>query len=352
MLISNLRQVTPNIITAVFRHSETLSDREAVTKIRPISKDESKTAWTGTFALQYADFRTQRHAPDKIRITIVKEASDDNHRVVKFFDKVYPPLTKKYQHNVLPMPRYYDAYYDESSGKAHFITDDISAEFKPSRQGVPPSTRHRDLLIESLAHLHAYWWEHDRLALLENLPTPEALDSKLTMYQATLADFLKYSGRFTSSPHKMILETVATQHPAGYVERISNERGLTVLHGNLAPDNILYAHSQVRVMNWERWHVGLATDDLVNLIAVHWPKQNRGPEEKRVLQHYYNTLVKLGITNYSWDDCWYDYRLSVGRWLAELLGGWTREGMMRGYWKQGEQALDVFEELNVLSLYR
>lgn len=351
MLISDLRQVTPNVITAVLRHGGTLSDTETVMKIRPIQRDEAKAAWTGTYALQYADFRTQRHAPDTLRITIVKEASDGDRRLVRFFDEVYPPLTQRYQHESLPMPRYYDAYYDAPSGKAHFITEAIAAEFKPSPQAMPPSARHRDVLLESLAHVHAFWWEHDRLALLEPPPTPESLAAHLRVMEERLVQFSKYSAHFTATPHKAILQTLATRYPAGYVERMANETRLTVVHGNLVPANMLYSHSQVRVINWERWHVGLATDDLVDLIAMQWPQRGRGPEEKRALQRYYNALIKLGVADYTWDDCWHDYRLSVARRLGQLLAGWTREGMMRGYWKQGEQALKVCEELDVMALY-
>ena len=45
------------------------------------------------------------------------------------------------------------------------------------------------------------------------------------------------------------------------------------------------------------------------MIGMVFFPENRYMMEKDLVKRYYNNLVNFGVKNYSWDECWYDYRL-------------------------------------------
>ena len=54
-----------------------------------------------------------------------------------------------------------------------------------------------------------------------------------------------------------------------------------------------------------------ATDDLANMMAVHWYPDRRRRLEARLLDHYHQALVNVGVRGYSPEALRQDYRLSV-----------------------------------------
>ena len=47
------------------------------------------------------------------------------------------------------------------------------------------------------------------------------------------------------------------------------------------------------------------------MIFLHWYPERRGRFEKELLKFYYEKLRVYGVTNYSWEECWWDYRFSA-----------------------------------------
>ncbi|MCA9913347.1 MAG: hypothetical protein KC496_08350, partial [Anaerolineae bacterium] len=65
MLITDLRHVTPKLLTAIFRANGFLSERELVTKVQVEDSSASGVAQHHRLSLRYKDFQTHRHAPER-----------------------------------------------------------------------------------------------------------------------------------------------------------------------------------------------------------------------------------------------------------------------------------------------
>jgi len=59
----------------------------------------------------------------------------------------------------------------------------------------------------------------------------------------------------------------------------------------------------------------VGTDDLAYTYVLWWFPERRAAMEKGLIKRYHDGLLKHGVENYDWEDCWHDYRLSVIRTL-------------------------------------
>jgi hypothetical protein len=71
--------------------------------------------------------------------------------------------------------------------------------------------------------------------------------------------------------------------------------------------------------------------------------------EKEFLKRYYNSLVELGVKNYSWDECRYDYKLLLILNLYRIVGRWTRK-FSSNFWFRLESSFVAIEKLNCMEL--
>ncbi len=123
----------------------------------------------------------------------------------------------------------------------------------------------------------------------------------------------KFSGELSQESDEVILKSIEAWGRL-YPERIGRGGGLTFLHGDLHKYNIFYpkdsSKSALYFSDWETYKRGLGTYDLAYLIADEQPDRRRTMEEG-LLRYYHDGLLQGGVSGYSWDNCVYDYRLSV-----------------------------------------
>src|SRR5262249_46792135 len=77
------------------------------------------------------------------------------------------------------LPHCYQAVSDEN-GASHILMDDLSETHFQKPVPIPPSNRHCEMIVESLAELHARWWNHPKLGngLGEQLTEEESRASR------------------------------------------------------------------------------------------------------------------------------------------------------------------------------
>ena len=355
MLITDIRVLKPELLTAIMRANDVLGEYEAVEKIRLAKKGETNGTLFYHLALQYKDYRTQRHAPDKVFLKLKNPADvaeDSIKREVDFYNKVLPAMLRKNKIEDLCLVPVYDAYFDDITGQGHIILDDISADYKPAREKHPPTQRHREQIFDALARIHAHWWEHPILENLAPVPTEDSLNTQLAARQEKYEAMQNFTGtKLMAARHKDILKQISTQIPPRRKERLINGQGITINHHDLNPDNLLYFHRESRIVNWESWQIDTATDDLAYLMACFWPQHLRDFQEQTILRRYYDAVVRYGVTDYSWDDLQYDYRASIAHCIGFMLAGWSKDRHVRGYWQRAELALDAFDKMGAVTIF-
>jgi len=110
---------------------------------------------------------------------------------------------------------------------------------------------------------------------------------------------------------------------------------LTVIHYDYRLDNMLFGKSDDRplvVVDWQTVQLGLGPNDIAYFLGNAFePEVRRGCEESLV-QRYHTALVEEhGVTGYSFEQCWDDYRRSSYASLlmavfASMMVGQTERG--------------------------
>jgi len=351
MLITDARYFKPQVITAIFRANDIIKEHEEVVKLTQIKAGETGEYKHYTFSVQYKDFRTQRHAPDHVALIISVKGAKQAKRQIDFFERIVAVMKRRVDKTLLRYPTCYDAYYDDASEQFHIILEDFSKEFSPSPDKTPPTPRHREQVIDTLAILHAYWWDHPLLEELATLPSEESVKTRVTAYQTKLAEIKKSVGQYLDPKYMNFLEKLAKGLPQKRYKRLVNQKGLTITHNKLFPENILHSTRDSVIVNWQYWAIGISTDDLATMIPFNWSPDVRQFQERQLLKRYYDTLIKRGAGDYSWQDFEYDYKSSLAHIIGDMLIDWTRDEHMRGHWRKMETAIDSFIDMGGKQIY-
>jgi thiamine kinase-like enzyme len=281
---------------------------------------------------------------------------------VKFYQTVatlpdHPPIT-------VPC---YAAGYDGASGDSYLLLQDLSATH------APPLTRDEQIglvdnvpakmvigaVVDTLAELHAYWWQHPLLATAR-FPVG---------YWTRNADrFAQYFTRRRASWEQLYHQeqawlptTVHTFYAALFAHleehwaqqlrpRFQANENLTLVHGDAYFANFLTpktgATGRTYLIDWQSPTFDLGAYDLVNLCATFWTSQQRNKldREMSVLQRYHHRLLRHGVTGYSWEQLLMDYRAGLIFWVLMPVQD-AADGAAKAYWWPKMQCLiAAFEE--------
>jgi len=98
------------------------------------------------------------------------------------------------------------------------------------------------------------------------------------------------------------------------------------------------------------WRIGRAAADLPYMMAVHWYPERRARLEARLLERYHAGLCAHGVTGYSLERLWEDYRLSVIGHLAIPIWQQTLGLPPAIWWSHLHRIIAAFEDLDCATL--
>jgi thiamine kinase-like enzyme len=131
--------------------------------------------------------------------------------------------------------------------------------------------------------------------------------------------------------------------------RLTLRSAYTVIHDDIHIGNVLYPRNstidRVRIIDWQTWHIDLAAKDLAHMMAVFWFPEQRRILERVLLRRYYDRLCEDGVTDYSWDQLLYDYRLCVIRKLFHPAWQWATGHHPNIWWNHLERVMTAYEDL-------
>lgn len=126
-------------------------------------------------------------------------------------------------------------------------------------------------------------------------------------------------------------------------DRLNSNSQFTLVHGDFWPGNVMISTgantencaNDIRLLDWEMVGLGSGPQDLGQYILSNMDPMERRECEKQLLQNYYQKLVSLGVTNFSWDECWLEYKIGgLERWLWFLVYFCGQEGDVMIKWTQ------------------
>ena len=354
MVINAPEQATPEWLTGVLRESASLG-RATVISVR---NKLTKMLVLSIVSRLEVDYSADAPAslPSNLFLKISRPDlppsvySEFNNQEVEFYLTVAPTMDDP------PFIRCYDAAYSEESGKSHLLLDDLSETHFQPEPPLLPSRACRELAADCMAELHAYWWEHPRLGKgIGKLFDEVWLTSFLREVEKNVHGFMNFLGDGLSAERRKIYERLLASKYQIW-GRLTEAKGLTVTHGDAHWWNFLYPRDadseRVRLFDWHLWHVDLGARDMAFMIGLGGDLEQRAEEELHLVRRYHEGLTGHGVVNYSWEDCWDDYRRSSLRNLNVPVVQWS-QGRSESVWSVNlERAMIAYEELGCSELLR
>lgn len=352
-LITDVNQITPAWLTDVLQESGHLPQGQVV----EVKREPGPKAVSLITPLQarYSD-DAPNSAPSRLVLKISKPfLESETPKEVEFYRFIASRVTN------LPVIRCYQAAYSPELGQFHLLLEDLSeTHFPHPPSQLPPLKAYSEQIVEALARLHAFWWDDVRLGKEIGKPPSETtaksdVATELAQWaEKTLPDFADFLGDRLSPERRRIYESAILSLPPRLSTRLAAGKGLTLIHGDIHIGNFLYphdpTHDTVRILDWKSWSIDIGADDLAHMMAIFWFPERRSRLERELLRRYYNCLLEYRVTDYEWEACWYDYRLSVARYLFYPMWQWSKGAPADIWWNHLERVMLAFQDLGCAEL--
>lgn len=351
-IITDPAQVTPVWLTETLRAKGDLPQGEVTT----VEKKDSSTSVTSLIVRFVLDYSAEapETAPRHMFMKMTKPreiesfAAGVGSREVAFYNGVAGTSIERW------VPRCYSAAYSAETDAFHLLLEDLTDSHFQTEWPVPPLQQHCEQAIDCLANIHAFWWDHPRLGKdIGGSPDQSEFGTVLVQAEPMLAAFVDFMGDRLTSGRRAIYERILTAGPK-LAERFMQEKNLTLMHGDTHLWNFLYPHDiekdTVRLFDWQSSDTGIGVADLAYMMALHWFPERRARLEQPLLRRYHNRLMENGITGYSWDQCWYDYRLSATLNPFIPIWQWSVKLPASIWWHHLERSFLAFEDLQCAEL--
>jgi thiamine kinase-like enzyme len=362
-VLTHVEQATPQWLTVLLRERGVLTTGQVVAV-----DDRPSTAWNSRafhLALRYSG-DAPTHAPRRLFLKLNLQP-EWGRAEVSFYQYVISERAD------LPMlVRCYDAAYSAEDGRSHLLLADASdTHFTPVTKPqllageTMPAQAHLEAMVDALARLHAYWWEHPQLghgfARIRHWFDGEAAYRQHTeRRQREWAAFQAQAGHLISAEtwalYARVLAAFPELWPRYLVGRFEPLRAVTLSHGDcyfiqfLCPRQA--GSAATYLIDFDSVSTNLPAYDLVYMLATFWTPEQRseGGCEANLLRRYHAALTAQGLRGYDWADLMQDYRLCILYMLFDPIWDQT-SGASEAYWLPKLRCLTgAFRALDGLSL--
>jgi hypothetical protein len=189
-------------------------------------------------------------------------------------------------------------------------------DLAPSEQGdqiagCDPEQAH-DAAV-NLAGLHGPRWCDPALMEIEGmLPSGPEMGEMLDLtFPPAVDTFVEmFADRLTPEDLQTLrdLAPVAGKWIAGRAERFS------LLHMDYRLDNLMFPPDGpgVSAVDWQGMSIGLPARDVAFFLSTGLKVEDRRTHEESIVRDYHERLVQYaGLADYSWEQCWDDYRFGM-----------------------------------------
>jgi len=202
-----------------------------------------------------------------------------------------------------PLVRCWDAQFEPTVGY-HVLLDDLAPTHRNRRDALP-SLEYGLAVAEALGRMHRHHWGSQ--------PAPQK--ATLDRYFAEIRPGIGPMERATGLS---IAERFGA-HERNLRSRLLDSRGMSLLHGDLNPMNVLTPRSaETPVYFLDRqpfdWSLtySVAAYDLAYFLILWWPTELRADHEAAIFRHWFDTIDQ---DNYSFEEARADWKISVEQCL-------------------------------------
>jgi hypothetical protein len=257
-------------------------------------------------------------------------------RMLSFYPREVAFYAKLAQHSPIRTPRLFHAELDMSDHSFVLLLEDMGgATLGDQIKGLTPAQA--EAAISAIGRLHGAWWgkvDSGDMDALFDFANPHYGAAVQAGYQGFLAPALSNFADCYGDYTRKTAEGLAPVAARVIADLSSRHRSF--LHGDYRADNLLFApglgDDGIAAVDWQISGRGGALYDVAYLICNSVPTAYRQQAEKTLLRRYHDTLLKMGVQGFTYDDCWQAYRLAVlcGLFVAIFTTGGMDLGNQRG----------------------
>ena len=303
-------ELTPEWLTSALRESGIIGDA-TVTSLKRTTIGEG-SGFIGQLALLDVTYdKEYPGAPSSIvaKMPGASEAGreignlfDFYHREIRFYEEVAPEIELR------TPARYYSAM---DRDKQHYIL--LLENLAPLIVGDHAAgcrIQEAETSLRALAGFHATWWESSRLqAFAEWMPEVDAPvhRSAEQSYAQAFGPFMEAFGDKLSPAMRETAERIGRNVVA--LQSSIADRPHTIVHADFRTDNLFFGpDGGFAVADWQISCRGRGVFDVAYLLCGGLDAGERRAHEDRLVRLYHDALVAGGVTGYSFDQCWREYR--------------------------------------------
>jgi hypothetical protein len=197
------------------------------------------------------------------------------------------------------------------------VTDDfvlLLADLAPARQGDQLAGCSLDdaaVAMAQAAALHAPRWGDDRLERLDWLAVrPAALGAMVDdMLPTIIGLFRERFAGMLAPEHQALVDRL----PATLVAMRGNRTApVTVVHADFRLDNMMFdvngGAAPMATLDWQTVTAGAGLTDVAYFLSAGITPAERRQHEGELVRRYHAELLRRGVRDYGWEQCWHDYR--------------------------------------------
>ena len=230
---------------------------------------------------------------------------------VRFYNELAPAVE-------VGLPTIY--YTEIVPGTADFVIvmEDLS-DLKLVSQSEGMTVDEAYSAVGVLAAIHATWWDQGKEEVFDWIPsmTGPRIEYVDQLLGQILPAFEAGFGKVLTNDQLSIFKGFSGNY-LNLNKIISDRSPWTIAHQDYRVENMLFAQDgskRVVVIDWQGIGRGPGVYDLAYLLSGSMDLELRRDEESGLVQHYYQTLVESGVTDYTNEQAWLDYQ------HAQLMGG-------------------------------
>ena len=252
-------------------------------------------------------------------------------------------------------PRCFEAIWEADTKGWHLLLEDLTdSHFIATEWPLPPTTEQCASIVRAQARFHAAWWDDPRLGVsVENWADADPWKGYLRSFAERLALFVDRFGEFMPPERHELYQRFLDRAPH-LLARYHSRRNLTIIHNDAHVWNFFLPRSgedeDIRLIDWEDWHIDTGTTALAYMMAMHWYPDRRRRIENALLDRYHETLLAHGVSGYDRQELGRDYRLSVLWLIRRPIVQAAVDIPPRVWWNNLERIMLAVEDLGCREL--
>ena len=294
-------------LTAALRQTGTISSDTTVTSfgLEPVGEGAGFLGQLTRVTLTYERARGTEPASLVGKFPAAATANREFANLLRFYERelrFYDEIAAEVE---LRTPTPYFTRFDPETGGFVLLMEDLSGVGNQVA-GCPPD-RALDT-VERIARFHATWWDSPRLAALDWIPYPNAPvhHASQKQYQLAWPRLLDTFG--ARMPRQAVAAGERLQTKLLALQDAFAKPPLTICHGDLRYDNLFFGRGEPVFADW---HIVLrcrGARDVGYFLSQSVNSDVRRTCEMQVIHRYHDTLTANGVSGYTFDECFDDYR--------------------------------------------